>query len=102
MGTLMKHDWAQPSDTRVTARMRHNYLMLADPHYRLRVYENRVASCRRALGIVNRLPPGPYKAKHASRIMATLNRTRALVLEERSSVVFLERVVGEFKPGRGQ
>lgn len=39
----------------------------------------RYEAARRALGIVNKLTPGPTKAKHVSRIMGNMNKLRALV-----------------------
>lgn len=42
-------------------------------------YHRKLEAARRALGIVNRLPPGPYKARHASRVLSAMNRLRAKV-----------------------
>lgn len=41
------------------------------------VRERRIAAARRALSIVNKFPPGEYRAKHVSRIFKNLNKLRA-------------------------
>lgn len=41
------------------------------------VRERRIAAARRALSIVNKFPPGEYRAKHVSRIFRNLNKLRA-------------------------
>lgn len=39
----------------------------------------RLEAAKRAIGILNKFPPGPYKKKHASRIFSNLNQLRRLV-----------------------
>ncbi len=39
----------------------------------------RFEAARRGIGLTNKLPPGPERAQHRSRIMGNLNRLRALV-----------------------
>lgn len=41
------------------------------------VAHRQAAAARRALSIVNRLRPGPTRARHASRVFGNLNRLRA-------------------------
>lgn len=41
---------------------------------------SRLQAAKRAIGILNRFPPGPYKKKHASRIFTNLNHLRRLVI----------------------
>lgn len=47
-------------------------------------------AARRALGIVNRLTPGPTKAKHNARVMGFLNRIR-------SSMALLSSTIANYK-----
>lgn len=37
------------------------------------------SAARRALGLVNKLAPGPTKQRHASRVLAVLNKIRASI-----------------------
>lgn len=37
------------------------------------------SAARRALGLVNKLAPGPTKQRHASRVLAVLNQIRASI-----------------------
>lgn len=37
----------------------------------------KIAAAQRAIGIVNRLKPGPFRARHASRVFSNFNRLRA-------------------------
>lgn len=39
----------------------------------------RMAAAKKALGIVNKLQPGDFRAKHASRVLSNLNKIRGLV-----------------------
>ncbi len=45
-----------------------------------------ILAARRALSIVNRLPPGPYKAHHASRVLCTMNRLRGSLQRAENTV----------------
>jgi hypothetical protein len=46
----------------------------------------RLEAAKRAIGILNRFPSGPYKKKHASRIFTNLNHLRRLVLKMQSQL----------------
>jgi hypothetical protein len=37
---------------------------------------SRLAAAKRAMGIINRMPKGPYKKQHASRVFTNLNHIR--------------------------
>lgn len=39
----------------------------------------RLGAAKKALTIVNSMKPGPFKAKHASRIFGNMNRIRGLI-----------------------
>lgn len=39
----------------------------------------RFEAARRGIGLTNKLPPGPERTQHRSRIMGNLNRLRALI-----------------------
>ena len=41
------------------------------------VRERRIEAARRALSLLNKMPPGEFRARHTSRVFSNLNKLRA-------------------------